>query len=90
MEKTAKESDEHESSHLSILKEALDLVEQSMVKLNKDVAKISEIEVGARLGMAEQWIKVKYSWSEDNMKKHLTSLEKSASLVHLVLTMLQM
>lgn len=90
LEKTAKESNEHELLHLETLKKALDLIENSMMRLSKDIEKISASGGAARMGMAEQWIKVKYSWSEDILKKHLTALREHATLIQLILTALQL
>jgi len=90
LEKTAKESNEHELLHLETLKKALDLIEGSMKRLSKDIEKISASGGAARMGMAEQWIKVKYSWSEDILKKHLTALREHATLIQLILTALQL
>jgi len=90
LEKTAKESNEHELLHLETLKKALDLIEGSMKRLSKDIEKISASGGAARMGMAEQWIKVKYSWSEDILKKHLTALREYAALIQLILTALQL
>ncbi len=90
LERTAKESYEHEQLHLETLKKALDLIEDSMKRLNKDIQKISTSGGAARMGMAEQWIKVKYSWSEDILKKHLTALREHATLIQLLLTALKL
>ncbi len=90
LEKTAKESNEHELLHLETLKKALDLIEGSMKRLSKDIEKISASGGAARMGMAEQWIKVEYSWSEDILKKHLTALREHATLIKLILTALQL
>lgn len=72
------------------LNRALDLINDSMLSLQKDITKVLGGGEGSA-GTAVGWMVVsKYKWNEDVMKTHLADMREQATVVQFALSVLQL
>lgn len=78
----------------SNLEKALDVVASVVVRLQTDLHIITARPTGmmSNMGrnMTARWMKAKYLFNEDTMRRHLTDVRECVALVHFTLTVAQL